>query len=277
MHNAEIATTGLAGSPAAAGNPRSRGHGRAVWPKCQDGAAGKRRASRRRDPAPSTPTPARAVAYTIRQIYRRLSGSYGPQRWWPARSSTEVVIGAILTQNTAWRNVERAMTNLRAAGAVNWRVLRAMSDRQLEKLVRPSGTFRVKAKRLRAIVDVLWASYGGSLRRLLAGDVEHARGRLLDIPGVGRETADAILLYAGGRASFVVDAYTLRVLRRHFLVEDGVKYDVVRAMFHAALPADPKVFNEYHALLVQLGKRHCRRTAICEGCPLADLPHDPAK
>jgi endonuclease-3 related protein len=214
------------------------------------------------------------VSPEIGEIYRRLYGAFGPQGWWPARTATEVVVGAILTQNTAWRNVERTMERLRAAGALNWGVLRRLDDRPLEELLRPAGTFRVKAKRLRAFVEVLWNDHGGSLRRMLAGEIDEVRRRLLSIPGIGPETADVILLYAGKRPSFVVDAYTKRILRRHFLIDGRARYEEVRTVFLSSLVPDVEMFNEFHALLVELGKRHCRVRAQCQGCPLEALRHD---
>lgn len=214
------------------------------------------------------------AAETIVEIYRRLHGAFGPQGWWPARTATEVVIGAILTQNTAWRNVEKAMERLRAAGVLNWEKLRRLDGRRLEELLRPAGTYRVKAKRLRAFVEVLWTAHGGSLRRMLSGEIDEVRRRLLAIPGIGPETADVILLYAGKRPSFVVDAYTKRILRRHFLIDGRAGYEEVRALLLSSLAPDVEVFNEYHALLVELGKRHCRVRAACPGCPLETMRHD---
>lgn len=211
---------------------------------------------------------------TLRQIYDRLWSAYGPQHWWPADSPTEVVIGAILTQNTAWTNVERAIVNLTGAGAIDFAVLRDLPEPELAELIRPSGTYRVKARRLKAFVDRLWSEHDGKLDNLLGGDLDTARQRLLGIAGIGPETADAILVYAGNRPSFVVDAYTMRVLRRHFLATDADDYGSVRARFHDALPHEARLFNEYHALFVEAGKRHCRKRATCDGCPLFDLPHD---
>lgn len=238
---------------------------------------------------------------TLRTIFDRLLSAYGPQHWWPTGtgkaglqvdSPTEVVIGAILTQNTAWTNVQRAIENLRRAAALDFEALRDLPESELAELIRSSGTYRIKARRLKALVERLWESHDGSLERMLGGEIETARRRLLDIPGVGPETADAILLYAGGRPTFVVDAYTMRVLRRHFIVqatparrsgsarqqEDSVgrspTYESVRARFHDALPREAELFNEFHALLVEVGKRHCRVRARCDGCPLADLPHN---
>ena len=207
-------------------------------------------------------------------MYYRLFAAYGPQHWWPARTPTEVVVGAVLTQNTAWKNVERAIDNLRRRRCLTWRALRRVPRGRLARFIQPSGTYRIKAARLKAFVDYLWDQHGGSLESLFGGDLGNARERLLTINGIGPETADAILLYAGGRPTFVVDAYTRRILRRHFVTEGDPAYEAVRELFCRALPADVQLFKEYHALLVAVGKRHCRVRAHCEGCPLADLPHD---
>ena len=208
-------------------------------------------------------------------MYDRLWAAYGPQHWWPGETDIEVVVGAILTQNTAWKNVERAITNLKRADCLSWSALRDLSEARLAKLIQPSGTFRVKAARLKALVGVLWDEHGGSLDSLMDGDVDSARRRLLAIHGVGPETADAILLYAGQRPTFVVDAYTRRILRRHHLIDKPDGYEAVRQMFQHAVEPDAQRYNEYHALLVAVGKQHCRTRPRCEGCPLADLPHDP--
>lgn len=209
-----------------------------------------------------------------RGIFDRLLAAFGPQHWWPAQTPTEMAVGAILTQNTAWNNVERALANLKRAQVLSWRRLHALSEAQLAELIRPAGTYRVKAVRLKAFAETLCTHHGGSLTRMLAGKLEEVRARLLDINGIGPETADALLLYAGGHPSFVVDAYTKRILRRHFLIDSKTNYDDVRRRFHQALEPDPALFNEYHALLVELGKRHCRVQARCAGCPLEDLAHD---
>lgn len=210
-------------------------------------------------------------ALGVRAAYDALFARFGPQRWWPAESPTEVVIGAILTQNTAWRNVLKAMASLRAAGAIDFARLHALPENDLAELIRAAGTFRVKARRLKAFVSWLMER-GGDLAAALTGDVAAVRARLLGISGIGPETADAILLYAGHRPSFVIDAYTMRILRRHgHTVGD---YASAQALFEAALPRDAAVYNEYHALLVALGKLHCRATADCNGCPLELFPHD---
>ncbi len=213
-------------------------------------------------------------AEEIAEVYRRLLAALGPQHWWPAPTPLEVAVGAILTQNTAWRNVERAMDRLRDAAALDWARLRDLSEDELAELVRPAGTYHVKAARLKALVAALWKDHDGSLERMLAGPLPEARGRLLAVRGIGPETADAILLYAGGRPTFVIDAYTRRILRRHLLIGGSESYAEVQALFRESLPSDPVVYNEYHALLVELAKRHCRSRADCAGCPLADLPHD---
>lgn len=226
-------------------------------------------------------------------VFQRLWHAYGPQGWWPARTNVEVVVGAILTQNTAWSNVERAIERLRQAELLNWAGLRNHGEAELAELIRSSGTYQVKARRLKAFVNALWNEHAGSLERMLGGELDVARKRLLAIHGIGPETADAILLYAGRRPSFVVDAYTMRVLRRHGAIQAGATYEVVRALFqrqyasdipvldaeapHEAAPktwSTVELFNEYHALFVEVGKRHCRVRPRCEGCPLADLPHD---
>jgi endonuclease-3 related protein len=224
----------------------------------------------------SPPVTVGEIGILLRAIFARLLRRYGPQNWWPARTPTEVVVGAILTQNTAWMNVERAIGNLRRARRLTWSRLRGLGRDELAELIRPAGTYRVKAARLSAFVEEVTDRHGGSLERLLAGDLEAARQRLLGVHGIGRETADAILLYAGGRPTFVVDAYTQRVLRRHGLVGRAGRYEEVRRLFHDALPADARLFGEYHALLVAVAKAHCRATARCDGCPLRDVPHDPA-
>ncbi len=210
----------------------------------------------------------------LRAIYDTLWEAYGPQGWWPGDSPTEIVIGAILTQNTAWSNVEKAIAKLRDSNAVSWTALRDMSPEALALLIQPAGTYRVKARRLKAFVDQLWGSFDGSLDRMLAGDMPAVRERLLSIHGIGPETADAIMLYAGSIPTFVVDAYTNRILRRHLLLAEGETYDTVRAMFHRAMTSDTAVYNEYHALLVAVGKQHCRTRACCDGCPLAAMPHN---
>ena len=218
-------------------------------------------------PPPLLPRPDPGRRRLLR-LYDRLRRRYGPQRWWPARSRFEVVVGAILTQNAAWRNAERAITRLRAAGALDLRGILALSSPRLSGLVRPSGTFRVKARRLHAFARHVARRHRGRLGRLLALPLPALRAELRAIAGIGPETADAIALYAAGRPIFVVDAYTRRILARHRLVPPDADYATVQTLFMGHLPHDPALFNEFHALLVRAGKEHCRTRPRCEGCPL---------
>ena len=193
---------------------------------------------------------------------------FGPQHWWPARTRFEVVVGAILTQNTAWGNVERALAALRSLRLLTPARLAALPLPRLAQLIRPSGTFRVKALRLRAFLRYLRADHQGSLDLMSRAPLDALRRELLAVPGVGPETADSILLYALGRPVFVVDTYTRRVLFRHRLLSRAAGYEEVRTLFEHHLPSDPRLFNEYHALLVEVGKRYCRSRPHCEQCPL---------
>lgn len=202
------------------------------------------------------------------RLYDRLHRRFGPQGWWPGRSAFEVIVGAILTQSTAWVNVERALARLRTAGVLEPRALAAVRARRLAGLIRASGFFRVKARRLSGFLRHLERRYRGDLRRLLRGPTVELRAELRAIPGIGPETADSILLYAAGRPVFVVDAYTRRILARHRIVRPDVGYAELQGFLMAHLPHDPALFNEYHALLVRVAKEHCRTRPRCEGCPL---------
>lgn len=207
----------------------------------------------------------------LRDIYRRLLDHFGPQHWWPADSPFEVVVGAVLVQNTSWKNVERAIAQLREAGVLAPRALVALAQDELEELIRPAGYFRVKARRLRHLVEFLVERYDGSLDAMFAEDLDALRRALLGVHGVGPETADSILLYAGNLPKFVVDAYTCRVLVRHGWLEPEADYHRVQELFESRLDGDPALYNEYHALLVRVGHEHCRPQPRCEGCPLAPL------
>lgn len=214
------------------------------------------------------------TADRLQAMYEAMYAAYGPQHWWPGETPTEIVIGAILTQNTAWRNVETAIDNLRRAGLLDWSRLRELSAEDLAELIRPAGTYKVKARRLRGFVDWLWDHYDGDLDRMFATPLYSLREELLSLSGIGRETADAILLYAGGMPTFVVDAYTARILRRHRLIDESADYEEIKETFESSLPADSRLFNEYHALLVQVGKTHCRPRPKCDNCPLDHFDHD---
>jgi endonuclease-3 related protein len=212
-------------------------------------------------------------ADTIVQIHDMLFAAYGPQGWWPGETPTEVAIGAVLTQNTAWGNVERAIAAMKRVGCLDFALLDALGEDELGAVIRSAGTFRVKARRLKALAT--WVmSRGGSIESALRGETAEVRASLLAVAGIGPETADAILLYAGGHAVFVVDAYTRRVLRRHHVLDGDEAYVRVQEVIENALPRDADLFNEYHALVVEVGKRHCRMQARCAGCPLEGMPHD---
>jgi endonuclease-3 related protein len=202
-------------------------------------------------------------------IFNRLAAHFGPLHWWPAQTPFEVVIGAILTQNTAWRNVEYAIANLQAAGVLAPAALRAIERGELESLIRPAGFFRQKAERLQLFVEHLFARHGGELAALLAGPLEAVRAELLACKGMGPETADSILLYAGNRPSFVIDAYTRRLFTRLGLLHGNEGYESIRSLFMDNLPHETDLFNEYHALIVEECKVFCRkRTPLCPSCPL---------
>lgn len=212
-------------------------------------------------------------AEPIRSFYSALAEAYGPQHWWPAKTRFEVIVGAYLTQNTSWKNVERALANLQSAGVLNVEGIKEISLAELEQLLRPSGYFRQKAARLKHFVTYLTTNYGGSLRRMFAQPTAKLRAELLNLNGVGPETADSILLYAGDHPVFVVDAYTRRILDRHQILPFATNYDQIGERIKQAF-ADESAseraghFNELHALIVMAGKTHCNITAKCAGCPL---------
>jgi endonuclease-3 related protein len=208
---------------------------------------------------------------SLHEIYARLAAHYGPQHWWPAETPFEVLIGAVLTQNTSWKNVERAIDNLREAGLLDARRLYDLPSEELETLIRPAGYFRVKARRLRNLLALLVERYDGSLQQMFATGLETLRGELLAINGIGPETADSILLYAGHLPSFVVDTYTHRVLKRHGWIEFSADYHQIKDEFEGSLERDAALYNEFHALFVRVGNEHCRKTPNCDACPLADL------
>jgi len=202
------------------------------------------------------------------RLYAALHARHGPQDWWPARSRFEVAVGAVLTQHTAWTGVERAIGNLRAARSLGPRPLARLALPRLGRLIRPAGTWRLKARRLRALAVFLLSRAGGRVERLRGAPLETLRAQLLAVPGIGPETADAILLYALDRPVFVADAYTRRVLSRHRIVPADIGYEALRGFLEAHLPGDPALFNEFHALLVAVAKSQCRARPRCEGCPL---------
>ncbi len=242
----------------------------------------------------------------IRNYYDALYRAWGAQHWWPADTAFEVIVGAYLTQNTSWTNVERALANLRDAGILNIEGMRKVRITRLERLIRPSGYYRQKAKRLKLFISFLDKHHGGSLEHLFSQPLEKVRAELLELNGVGPETADSILLYAGNHPVFVVDAYTRRIFQRHAVIPDKSDYEEIRSLVERALapfavtekhpgrplpddikremrgaghPPSPmstaqrtalaQVYNEMHGLIVGVGKNHCRKSvAKCDGCPL---------
>lgn len=213
--------------------------------------------------------PALAAGKTLQQFYRALVERFGPQGWWPARTRLEIILGAILTQNTAWRNAALAIKRLRQAGRLSWAGLCQASLGELEESIRPAGFYRQKTRAIRNFRDWLARAHGGSLDSLFALSPTAVRRQLLELQGLGPETADAILLYAGRRPFFVADAYTRRILSRHGLLPTDANYAQAQRFLHQHLPQDQSLFNEFHALLVEAGKKYCRRKAPeCDGCPL---------
>ncbi|MBN1124780.1 MAG: endonuclease III domain-containing protein [Sedimentisphaerales bacterium] len=210
----------------------------------------------------------------LMEIYKRLLDHYGPQHWWPGESPFEVMIGAILTQNTNWQNVEKAIGNLKRANCLSPEAMHTLKPEALAELIRPAGYYNIKAQRLKNFLDWLFTRFEGNLSRIEPVDTYSLREELLVIHGIGAETADSILLYALNRCVFVVDAYTCRVLARHGLLEPDAGYEQVREMFESTLPQEIQLYNEYHALLVRLGKDYCKSKPKCSGCPLEEMPHE---
>jgi len=215
------------------------------------------------------------VSETLTEIYELLYAAFGPQHWWPGETPFEIITGAILTQNTSWANVEKAIANLKSAGYLTAEALHHIGLTRLAELIRPAGYYNIKAKRLKSWVSWLFDTYEGELTNLERISSDQLRQELLAIKGVGRETADSILLYALGRPVFVVDAYTARITVRHGLIDADADYEQLRELFESNLPHEATLFNEYHALLVRTGKEFCRPKAKCPGCPLERLPHNP--
>ena len=204
------------------------------------------------------------------EYYQAMLAELGPSGWWPGRTPFEIALGAILTQNTAWTNVEKAIGNLRKAGLLDPAALWGLRETELAELIRPAGFFRVKAARVGNFLRFLRQACDLDMDGLRGGSVDRLRPALLEVSGIGPETADSILLYALGLPSFVVDAYTRRILSRHGLVPEDIGYGELRDFFMDVLPADPALYNEYHALIVRTGKSWCaRRQGKCAFCPLS--------
>ncbi len=212
----------------------------------------------------------------LMDIYQRLYRTYGPMHWWPGETPFEVMVGAILTQNTSWRNVEKAIQKLKARKVLHVRGIHRLKRSQLASLIRSSGYFRIKADRLKSFVNFLLENYGESFGKMRKERLNILRQGLLGIKGIGPETADSILLYGFSKPIFVVDAYTKRILSRHGILSERSSYEEVQRLFMDHLPKNERLFNEYHALLVHLGKTLCKKTPRCDVCPLKGIAHQNA-
>jgi endonuclease-3 related protein len=208
---------------------------------------------------------------SLRAVYRLLRARYGHAGWWPGETPFEVCVGAILVQNTSWRNAERALDALRSRGLLSFEALSPIDAAGIAPHVRSSGVFRVKARRLRALLDFLGERCGGRVEAMRSWRPAELRRALLSVHGIGRETADCIALYAAGQPSFVVDAYTRRILARLGLARGDEPYDALQAFIHRRVPRDAALYNDYHAQLVRLGKEVCRPRPRCGECPLAGV------
>jgi endonuclease III related protein len=208
----------------------------------------------------------------LRELYEKLWDHFGPQGWWPGETPFEVALGAILTQNTNWGNVARVIAALKGEGRLTPGALQALPQAELAQLLRPAGYFNIKAARLKNFLTFLATHYQNSMARMAADRLEALRPALLGVKGIGPETADSILLYALNKPTFVVDAYTFRILNRHQLIAEACSYDELRQLFMDYLPAEVPLYQEYHALLVKLGKELCRPQPRCPSCPLQGWP-----
>jgi len=206
------------------------------------------------------------------EIYEILLEHFGPQDWWPGDSPFEIMVGAVLTQNTNWTNVSKAIDNLKQENLLSFEKLHELDVELLAEKIRPAGYFNLKAKRLKNLLDFIDEEYDGSLEEMFTEDIIGLREKILTVKGIGPETADSILLYAGNKPVFVVDAYTHRIFSRHSIIAEDEGYYEIQEYFSLSLPEDVKLFNEYHALIVQLGKEFCKKSKpLCSQCPLNEL------
>lgn len=224
-------------------------------------------------PATHTPPGTADLPAILLEVHRRLYRSYGPQGWWPGGGPLDVIIGAILTQAAAWTNVEMAITNMKSAGCWSLEAIDSQPEEALAAIIRPSGYFNAKARKLKAFASHLQVNHAGDLGKMLSQETGALRAELLSIHGIGPETADDIVLYAAGKPSFVIDSYTRRIVQRLGIAGEGQtnSYERCQALFHENLPADAPLFNEYHALLDRHAKEACVKTPRCLSCCLLDL------
>jgi endonuclease III related protein len=204
----------------------------------------------------------------LMEFYHMLRAHFGHRNWWPAKSQFEVCVGAVLTQNTAWKNVAKAIENLETASALDALTIYDLPPAKLAELIRPAGYYNVKAGRLRNFVKHLVEKHGGELNSLFALPLDQLRAELLSINGVGKETADSMILYAARKPIFVVDAYTKRVLVQHSLVSEDADYNSIQELFQDNLPIDEALFNDFHAQFVAVGHHYCKKRPLCDKCPL---------
>jgi endonuclease-3 related protein len=210
----------------------------------------------------------------LSELYERLYARFGPQGWWPGQGRFEIIVGAILTQNTNWGNVEKAIANLKSAGVLSPNALFALEPQRLGELIRPAGYFNIKAQRLRHVLQWLFERFDGDVDRPGELSTYALREALLAVKGIGPETADSICLYAYDKPVFVVDAYTARIFGRHGMMWPQAGYEEIREYVESNLPRDVQMYNEFHALLVRLGKEYCKPKPLCSGCPLEELPRE---
>lgn len=206
------------------------------------------------------------------EAYNLLYNHFGPQSWWPGESPFEIMVGAVLTQNTKWSNVEKAINNLKEAGLLSYPALAQLKAEEIAQFIRPSGYYNLKAVRLKNLLNMIASSYQGELENFLADKLDLARENLLGVKGIGPETADSILLYGCGHPVFVIDMYTHRVFSRHNLVEEETDYETMQNVFMDHLQCDVQLYNEFHALIVRVAVTYCKKTKpLCEECPLQGL------
>ncbi len=221
----------------------------------------------------NAPVDKQSVSQALQNIYHQLMDYYGPQHWWPADEPFEVMVGAILTQSAAWLNVEKAIANLKVVKALSPQALRRLSLPEIATLIHPCGYYNTKARKLKSLAHWLGEYCNDNLNKLFANNTDQLRQQLLSIYGIGQETADSIILYAANKPIFVIDAYTRRIINRIGLAPDSNSYTAYQSLFMENLPADARLFNEYHALLVCLGKNVCRNHPICQQCCLKSNCH----
>ena len=203
----------------------------------------------------------------IQEVYKTLYKRFGPQHWWPGETPFEVIVGAILTQQTSWNNVEKAINNLKKENLLDSKKIRDIKNEKLEKLIQSSGYYRQKTKKLKNFMNFLWKNYDGNLEKLFDQPIPKLREQLLSVNGIGKETADSIILYAANKPIFVIDTYTVRIFNRIGITQEK-DYDKLQQLFQKNLSQDAQLFNEFHALIVKLGKDHCKKKPKCDECPL---------